>query len=245
MSVKHLGKGSVNPPLEKGKLRLYSMRFCPYAQRVHLVLDAKKIPYDVVNINLTEKPEWLVEKSPLGKVPVIELEDHGTLYESLVICDFLDEKYPERPLHYKDPFKKAKDKIAIEFFNKVISAMYKVHYHSSSSSLSEEHLEEFFGALEYYERELVQRGKPFFGGTRPGMLDYMIWPWCERSDMLKVLGGEQFVLPKERFTRLMEWRNAMRDDEAVLGSYLEPQYHAKYFQSRRAGYPDYDLLLSK
>jgi hypothetical protein len=35
--------GSTNPPLSKGKLRLYSMRFCPYAQRVHLVLDAKKI----------------------------------------------------------------------------------------------------------------------------------------------------------------------------------------------------------
>jgi hypothetical protein len=36
--------GSRIPPLSKGKLRLYSMRFDPYSQRVHLVLDAKKIP---------------------------------------------------------------------------------------------------------------------------------------------------------------------------------------------------------
>jgi pyrimidodiazepine synthase len=44
------------------------MRFCPYAQRVHLVLDAKGIAYHTIFINLTEKPEWLTEKSPLGKL---------------------------------------------------------------------------------------------------------------------------------------------------------------------------------
>ena len=43
MSLKHLGPGSQNPPLTKGKLRIYSMVFCPYAQRVRLVLAAKKI----------------------------------------------------------------------------------------------------------------------------------------------------------------------------------------------------------
>jgi hypothetical protein len=35
------------------------------------------------------------------------------------------------------------------------------------------------------------------------MLDYMIWPWCERSEMLKIMGGDQFVLPRERFLRLV------------------------------------------
>jgi hypothetical protein len=40
-------------------------------------------------------------------------------------------------------------------------------------------------------------------GDKPGMLDYMIWPWCERSEMLKIMGGDQFVLPRERFLRLV------------------------------------------
>lgn len=44
------------------------MRFCPYAQRTVLILNAKKVPYEVVNINLTEKPEWLTSKSPFGNV---------------------------------------------------------------------------------------------------------------------------------------------------------------------------------
>lgn len=44
MSDLNIFAGSRMPPLSKGKLRLYSMRFDPYSQRVHLVLDAKKIP---------------------------------------------------------------------------------------------------------------------------------------------------------------------------------------------------------
>nr|ACZ02430.1 glutathione S-transferase omega class [Drosophila melanogaster] len=61
---RHLAKGSPMPDVpEDGILRLYSMRFCPFAQRVHLVLDAKQIPYHSIYINLTDKPEWLLEVS--------------------------------------------------------------------------------------------------------------------------------------------------------------------------------------
>ena len=77
--------------------------------------------YDVVNVNLTEKPEWLYDKSPLGKVPTLEFENGDTLYESLIIADYLDEKYPQKPLYPKDPLKKAKDKLLVEQFNKVSS----------------------------------------------------------------------------------------------------------------------------
>lgn len=41
----------------------------------------------------------------------------------------------------------------------------------------------------------------------------------------------------------MEWRNAMKEEECVKMSYLEPEIHAKYINSHRAGYADYDLLV--
>ena len=44
MSLKHLAAGSEMPPLNPGKLRMYSMVFCPFAQRARLVLEAKNIP---------------------------------------------------------------------------------------------------------------------------------------------------------------------------------------------------------
>jgi len=75
--------------------------------------------HDVVNIKLSDKPEWFFEKNPLGKVPAIETESGECLYESLIVADYLDEKYPERPLQPKDPMQKAKDRILVEHFNKV------------------------------------------------------------------------------------------------------------------------------
>ncbi|XP_063227249.1 pyrimidodiazepine synthase-like [Bacillus rossius redtenbacheri] len=240
MSSAHLGLGSKCPPAHKCKLRLYSMRFCPYAQRIHLVLDAKKIPYEVVNVNLTQKPEWLYSKSPQGKVPVLEL-DGDCLHESAIIADYLDDKYQHWPLHPRDPWKKAKDKLLLDQFNKVVCLLMRML--RSPRNIDKLFMEELMEELDVFEAELTARGTPFYGGSRPGMLDYMIWPWCERSDMPRIVVGDRWNLPKERFRHLMEWRGAMKDDEAVKKSFLESSVHAKYFMSAQAGSPDYDLLL--
>ncbi|EFN81737.1 pyrimidodiazepine synthase [Harpegnathos saltator] len=239
MNTKHLSTGSVPPPLVPGKIRLYGMRFCPYAQRVLLVLDAKQIPYDVVNINLKHKPDWLIEKNPLEDVPCIELEGGETLYNSLIIVDYLDEAYPHNKLYPIQPLKKAKDKILIDRFNEVITTIYKAY---RAPKLEQDLFNEALAKLELFERELAKRGTAFFGGGKPGMLDFMIWPWCERADAMTILQGEQFVIPRDRFLRLLEWRAAMKEDSAVRGSFLEAEIHAKYIRSSLARAPQYDLV---
>lgn len=240
MSSKHLSTGSVAPPIVPGKIRLYSMRFCPYAQRVHLVLDAKRIPYDVVYVNLTHKPEWLREKNPLGKVPCIELAGGETLYESLIIADYLDDVYPQNKLYPKDPLARAKDKQLISRFNDVINIMFKCY---TNTSADRDVFNEVLTELEVFERELTLRKTPFFHGKAPGMVDFMIWPWWERSDIIKVLRGDHFSIPRDRFKRLLEWKSAMKENPAVQCSYLDTEVHAKYIQSRQAGTPQYDLVV--
>lgn len=78
-----------------------------------------KIRYEVININLSSKPDWLFEKSPFGKIPALELENGEVLYESIIIADYLDEKYTQNTLHTRDPLQKAKDRLLIEQFSKV------------------------------------------------------------------------------------------------------------------------------
>ncbi|XP_070168040.1 pyrimidodiazepine synthase [Polyergus mexicanus] len=242
MTTKHLSTGSVPPSLVPGKIRLYSMRFCPYAQRVQLVLDAKQIPYDVVNVNVTHKPDWLIEKNPLNKVPSIELEGGEILYESLIIADYLDDAYPQNKLYPSNPLAKAKDKLLIDRFNAVITTIYKVFF--LGPTLEHDIFNQALNGLELFDQELVKRGTPFFGGDKPGMLDFMIWPWCERADVIRIIRGEQFIIPRERFLRLLEWRNAMKEDSAVQGSFLDVEAHAKYIRSRIAGTPQYDLIIN-
>ena len=55
-------------------------------QRARLVLAAKGIEYECININLKDKPEWFFDLNPVGKIPVIEHPDGKVIYESAICC---------------------------------------------------------------------------------------------------------------------------------------------------------------
>ncbi|KAL1518206.1 hypothetical protein ABEB36_001867 [Hypothenemus hampei] len=242
MNSPHLKNGSRQPsPPPKGKLRLYSNRFCPYSQRVVLVLDAKKIAYDVINIDLHSKPDWFYEKSLLGKVPALELENGEVLWESLIISEYLEEKYKAHHLHNQDPLQKAKDRLLIEQFNRVVHAV-KRFLTGGLGRFTFDDDDVIENGLNTFERELLNRGTQFFGGNKPGMLDLMIWPWCERVEILKYFGNTN-LLKKENYKRLMEWCRKMSEEPSVKKSLMDPDTHIKYLQSYRAGRPDYDTIL--
>ena len=97
-------------------VKLYDFKSSPNCQRVKIVLAEKNLAYDIVPIDLRAQeqktPDYL-KMNPYGKVPV--LTDDGTvLYESLIINEYLDEKYPSPPLMPTDPAKKAKARILID-----------------------------------------------------------------------------------------------------------------------------------
>ncbi|OWK07829.1 GSTO1, partial [Cervus elaphus hippelaphus] len=114
-SARSLGKGSAPPgPVPEGLIRVYSMRFCPYAQRTRLVLTAKGIRHEVININLKNKPEWFFKKNPSGLVPVLETSLGQLICESAITCEYLDEAYPGKKLWPSDPYEKACQKMVFE-----------------------------------------------------------------------------------------------------------------------------------
>ncbi|KAK7079690.1 Glutathione S-transferase omega-1, partial [Halocaridina rubra] len=175
------------------------MKYCPYAQRTRLVLQAKNVGHEIVNIDLQEKPEWYSEKNPLMKVPTLE-HDGKFMYESLVTCDYLDEAYPEPPLHPKDPWQKGKDRCLLELFGKVTSAMYRV-YRAHVKNEEEEIAKAFSDIKEGlipFETELQLRGTEFFDGETPGMLDYMLWPFGERLPVVELMTSKD--LPQNQFS---------------------------------------------
>ena len=72
-----------------------------------IVLAEKGIEWETVEIDLADRPRWLYEKNPAGKVPVLEEEEGWVLPESAVICEYLNERYPEPPLWPADPGERA------------------------------------------------------------------------------------------------------------------------------------------
>lgn len=179
------------------------MRFCPFAQRAHLILNAKNIPYHVININLNEKPEWYLEVNSSGKVPALHLvNEPGSpfLSESLIITEYLDEKYPQNPVYPKDPINKALDKLWIEKFSPIIGAVVRILLGEENS---EKALNDITQTLSQFESELKKRDSSFFGGEKPGILDYAIWPWFERLAAINSVVGDTFSLKADTYPHLV------------------------------------------
>jgi glutathione S-transferase len=98
-------------------IKLYDFKSSPNCQRVKVVLAEKNLPYEIVPIDLRAQeqktPDYL-KMNPYGKVPVLT-DDATVLYESCVINEYLEEKYPNPPLMPKEPGQKAKARILIDY----------------------------------------------------------------------------------------------------------------------------------
>ncbi|XP_040290698.1 glutathione S-transferase omega-1-like isoform X3 [Bufo bufo] len=224
-SQRSLAKGSSAPgPVPEGLIRLYSMRFCPFAQRSRLVLAAKGINHEVVNINLKNKPDWFFEKSPSGMVPSIETSDGKIIYESPIVCDYLDEAFPGVKLTPADPYEKAQQKILLEKFSAVTSALYKIFFAKKDNQDTTELKAQFFEKFEKLEEILAKKNSPYFGGESVSMIDYMIWPWFERFGIFDV----QEVL--EKTPHINTWYKLMLQDPAVKKTFTEPDVLLNFFK---------------
>lgn len=240
-SLRVLTKGSPKPPAASpGTLRLYGMRYCPFVQRVWLVLTAKKLPFEMVNIHLLEKPEWYSEVSATGKVPCMEF-DGKFLTESLVISDYLDDAYPENRLNPSDPYERARNRILLEQYSPLTSTVMPAYIGTLEDP--GKWWEQYQKHVEFLERELVSRGAvPFFGGNKPGMLDYMAWPWLERLDSY-VSSYSLKPFDSGRMPKLAAWMGRMAEDSVVKAIAFPMALHIQFLDLYRAGKVNYDLGL--
>ncbi|XVF83460.1 hypothetical protein PTKIN_Ptkin16aG0487500 [Pterospermum kingtungense] len=83
---------------------------CPFSQRVLLTLEEKKTSYQMHLINISNKPQWCLEISPEGKVPVVKFDDKWVA-DSDVIVGILEEKYPQPSLKTPPEFASVGSKI--------------------------------------------------------------------------------------------------------------------------------------
>lgn len=238
---KSFEKDSEFPPLEAGKLRLYSMRFCPYAQRSRLVLSHKKIPHETINVDLKEKPAWFVERNPLGLVPVLE-QDDKIIYESLITCDYLDEVYPNNKLNSEDPYRRARDRIILEQNAKVVTEYYKL---LRCGADDKDILESYRSKVEPLEKALKERGN-FFGGNSVCMVDYMIWPWFERLPVTASMSETGVdILPDDKFPNINSWMKRMLELEPVKETMFDAESHLEFYKSYAMGKPNYNYGLKE
>ena len=99
------------------KIKLYDFKSSPNCQRVKVVLEEKGLEYETVPVDLRKReqkaPEYLA-MNPYGKVPVL-VDGDTVLYESCIINEYLEEKYPDPPLLPADAVSRARIRILIDY----------------------------------------------------------------------------------------------------------------------------------
>lgn len=91
-------------------LTLYSHPMSPCAQKVRMVLVEKGLTYEVRQMDMPNKEnlqDWYLKLNPLGVIPTLVHDGHPVI-ESSLICEYLEEAFPERPMRSDDPLTRAK-----------------------------------------------------------------------------------------------------------------------------------------
>jgi RNA polymerase-associated protein len=96
---------------------LYSGTTCPFSQRCRLVLFEKGMDFEVRDVDLFNKPEDISTMNPYGQVPIL-VERELILYESNIINEYIDERFPHPQLMPADPLMRARARLMLFNFEK-------------------------------------------------------------------------------------------------------------------------------
>ena len=182
-------------------LKLISHKLCPYVQRAVIALIEKSVGFERVDIDLSNKPEWFLAISPLGKTPVL-LVGNIPIFESAVILEYLEETQP-KPLHPADPLRRAEHRSWIEFGSTVLAdiagfyaAPDEATFNAKTSQLE----------LRFARLEARVAAAPWFDGESFSLVDAVFGPVFRYFDVFDATGDFGILTGKPRLTR---WREAL------------------------------------
>lgn len=93
-------------------MTLFSRPTCPHSHRVRIVLAEKSINVEIVDVSGPRLPEDLLDLNPYHSVPTL-VDRELVLYDSRVIVEYLDERFPHPPLMPVDPVTRAQFRLAL------------------------------------------------------------------------------------------------------------------------------------
>lgn len=170
-------------------MKIISFKICPFVQRVTALLEAKSIAYDIEYISLSDKPQWFLDISPNGQVPVLITDTGKALFESDAIVEYIEEAYP--PLQNG---LSPEDKATNRAWSYLASKNYLVQcgaQRSADRDILKERSARLGVAFDRIEKQLGDT--PFFNGDEIGMVDISWLTLLHRADIVERHSGYDFL----------------------------------------------------
>jgi glutathione S-transferase len=205
------------------KYLLVSFKTCPWVQRSAILLREKNIPFEFRHIEPDNRPDWFLAISPHKKVPVVQVDDKISLFESSAINEYLDETTSPR-LHPDDPVERAINRAWTDYVPTFSEHVTGVAY-ADDEAAAKKCYAKIPIAFERLEGALAKQGKgPLFNGTKYSLVDAAYAPFLQRYyflDRIKPIGQI------EKFPRLKAWAETLMKRPSTH-SFPEAEFEAMY-----------------
>ncbi|WP_223596738.1 glutathione S-transferase family protein [Pseudomonas sp. A-R-19] len=231
--------------MAKTQLTLISHPLCPFVQRAAIVLLEKNVPFERIDVDLAAKPDWFLALSPTGKVPLLKVEllntTHAILFESMAICEYLNETQGWISLYSSDALVRAQQRAWVEFGGAALADAWQF-LNAKDLVVAESKKTAFRDKLQRLEDKLDQG--PYFSGAAFGMVDAVFAPVFRYFDLLNPVVSKPIF---DNLSRVSAWRSSLADRPSVMSAVGEDyanrlQQHLVNQQSLLSGSIRNDLL---
>jgi len=201
---------------QNNQLTLISHKLCPYVQRAVTVLEENGVPYQRIDIDLANKPDWFKALSPLGKVPVLVVNDETVLFESAVISEYINDIHQGNMLA-EQPLKRARQRAWIEFASATLNNIGQLYNADDEShfAVAEQQLKQKFSQL---EQNLGS--SDYFSGAKFSLIDAAFAPIFRYIEVFDDLLGRKFF---KHQPRIQHWKQQLAQRPAVIKA-VSPDY---------------------
>jgi glutathione S-transferase len=182
-------------------LTLVSHHLCPYVQRAAIALTEKGIAFDRIYVDLANKPDWFKALSPLGKTPVLKVNETA-IFESAVILEYLEDTQAN-PLHPIDPLRRAEHRSLIEFGSAILSDIWSL-YSAPDAAAFEAKRKQLAERFAWLEPRIV--AEPWFDGADFSLVDAAFAPVFRYFDAFDRIRDFAILADLERIAR---WRKSL------------------------------------
>ncbi|UFX48652.1 glutathione S-transferase family protein [Bradyrhizobium sp. 41S5] len=204
-------------------LKLISHKLCPYVQRAVIALHEKGVPFERIDIDLANKPDWFLKISPLGKVPVLVVTgDDGkevALFESNVICEYIEETQSGAKLHPENALTRAEHRAWMEFGSAILGDLWGLETATDAATFESKRQAV---AAKFARVEAALGAGPFFAGERFSLVDAVFAPIFRYFDLFDQLTD---LAVFTHTPKLRAWRSALAQRSSVRSA-VSPDYPA-------------------
>ncbi len=204
-------------------LTLISHHLCPYVQRAAIALAEKGVAFERVNIDLAAKPDWFLKISPLGKVPLLQIPQaagEAVLFESSVICEYLEETQAGAKLHPTDALERARHRGWMEYGSSILSDLWGFETTGDADVFAQKRQAV---AAKFATIEAVLGDGPYFAGADFSLVDAVFAPVFRYFDLFDTLVDHGIF---DGLARVSAWRQALAERPSVRAA-VGSDYNAR------------------